>query len=88
MKQKLLVLAILTTLTTVAHAQTVLGTGANATTNATAIGTNATAYGYDGAGNFTITPLTALALGDGSTAYGSGVAIAAMRRRKLVGQTN
>ena len=85
MKQKLLVLAILTTLTTVAQAQTVLGAGANATTNATAIGTNATAYGYDGAGNFTITPLTAIALGDGSTAYGSGVAIGGNAQAQISG---
>ena len=75
MKVKLITAIILSILSQTLHSETVLGVGANASPNGTALGQNATAYGYSGSDNFAVAPLGAVALGIDSTAFGNGIAI-------------
>lgn len=75
MKVKLITAIILSILSQSAQSGTVLGTGANASINGTAIGQNADAYGYDGGSNFAVSPLGAVAVGIDSFAIGDGIAI-------------
>ena len=75
MKVKLIAAIILSVLSQVSHSETVLGAGANASPNGTALGQAATAYGYSGSDNFAIAPMGAVAIGIDSISFGDGIAI-------------